>query len=1551
MDKKKIDIIVPVKNEAGNLLELTKRLDQSLTSHHIDYGLIFIDDHSTDSSLQILEELSKKYPIKVFIKQGKPGKAYSILEGASYSDSENLGMIDGDLQYEPEAIPEMYQKLDSSGVVIGKRKFKTKSKIRKLASKTFKFIFGKALFGFNFDVQSGLKLFKKEIITKIDPSEVSPWTIDLPLLHTAVQMGYTIDEVEVGFHSRVNGQTKINLIQSSFELAAKSVELRFAHKKVYQLEPKSSDTMLGAGIAYNKKRFITHTILHQSSSALKTLTTWQKIGLGAVIESLVIGLILNPLLTIQVVVAALSAIYFIDVIFNFFLIFKSLHFPPEIDVSNKEINEIKDKDLPVYSILCPLYREAQVLPNFIESISRLNWPKDKLDVILLLEEDDTQTLDAVKSLELPGFIRTLIVPNSSPKTKPKACNYGLNFATGEYIVIFDAEDQPEPDQLKKAYLGFAKAGKKVVCLQAKLNYHNPHQNLLTRLFTAEYSLWFEVILTGLQSIETSIPLGGTSNHFRTADLLALEGWDPFNVTEDCDLGIRIFQRGYKTAIIDSVTLEEANSKFGNWLRQRSRWIKGYMQTYLVHMRNPIQLVKNQGWHALVFQLTLGGKIAFIFINPFLWLMTVSYFVLYSLVGPTIESFYPATVFYMAVTSLVFGNFLFLYYYMIGLAKKEQWNLIKFVFLVPFYWLMVSIAGTIALYQLIFKPHYWEKTVHGFYLKKKEETIAEAVIEAEEIATGFTFPQILRKRWGSVIANKKVYFGGVLLVCSSIIGNFLNFAYNAYLGRVLGFKDFALIGLVGGLLSFSSILFGAFTTTANFRSGFLIGKYGDNAGYSFWRYVRQKAILFSLVITIVWIASTPLLVQYFGVSNIYLFLLFGLVLIVGLANGADRGFLSARLMFGSLAAINLFDPIIKLAVAIILVFLGLQIWTFASVPIAILGTFIIGWLLVVRQTHLGEHQAPDFEIKKFPKKFFAASLLTGFSSIAFLTVDILLANHFLTQTEAGKYTLLSLVGKMVYFLGGLTTPFIVPLISRKEGANKNSLKTFYILLFLTALLSLVGFLAFGLLGEITIPILYGTKALAIVPYLTFFTLGMAFYTVSKVFINYYLVKRIYSFTVVTSLLVLLQFAFIYSYHKDTEAIALVMSFIWGLHLFITILLHVIVRYVKIFEDNLTDLFGLFASLRSPKPKSNENLKILIFNWRDTKHKWAGGAEVYIHELAKRWVKEGSSVTIFSGNDSKSSRNETIDGIQIYRRGGFYMVYLWAFLYYMFKFRGKFDVIIDSENGIPFFTPLFAREKTFLLIHHVHQEVFMTDLRFPLAQIGKFLEGVVMPLVYRNSKVITVSQSSKQAILELGFGKRSEVSIVSPGVDLEKFQANLSKTRTPSLLYLGRLKPYKSVDRLIRIMKKVKREIPQVTLTIAGEGESREYLESLTKRLGLRNVVKFLGGVSEKAKVELFAKSWALVQPSRKEGWGITIIEANAAGTTVIASDVPGLRDSIQNPHTGLLVTWDNQEKWVDAITKVLKDKQFRTYLENNSKQWVAEFSWDKSSNKLIKLLQD
>ena len=724
--KKEVSIIVPVYNEQETIEELITRLNASLKKDKIVYEVVVVDDNSQDKTASIVKKLTRKYPVSYQRKVGKKGKAFSLFEGFSKSKYENVAFIDADLQYEPEEVSKMVIKLKDSDIVVANRKKYEESLLRKLLSRSFRLGFGKSLFGLDHDIQAGLKVFKREVLEAIYFKPNSPWTFDLEFLYKASEAGFLIKNHDIAFLKRQKGESKIGVVKTSYEIGTSAIGLRMLQLTPRKVKPESKETMRGAGVRYKKKKYVTHTTLTHSKSSIQTFTRFQRFLIALVIELIIVGLLLNAMWTLGAIIAVLSFIYFADTVFNLFVVLKSLHFPQEISFGKRSIHALQDKSLPIYTILCPLYKEAHIIPQFVKNISKLNWPKDKLDVMLLLEEDDKDSILAAKNLRLPSFVRIVVVPNSQPKTKPKACNYGLSYAKGEYLVIFDAEDMPEPDQLKKAYLAFKKSPSDVVCLQAKLNYYNPSQNLLTRFFTAEYSLWFDVTLTGLQSIGTSIPLGGTSNHFRVKDLMKLEGWDPFNVTEDADLGMRLFKDGYKTAIIDSLTLEEANSKWGNWIRQRSRWIKGYMQTYLVHTRESVGFLKRKGHHLPIFHLIVGGKIAFILINPLLWVATISYFMLYQFVGPAIERLYPALVFYMAAFSLVFGNFLFMYYYMIGAMKRQQYSIIKYTFLIPFYWLMISVAGFMALYQLFFKPFYWEKTVHGLHLLKQEKKVVAAV---------------------------------------------------------------------------------------------------------------------------------------------------------------------------------------------------------------------------------------------------------------------------------------------------------------------------------------------------------------------------------------------------------------------------------------------------------------------------------------------------------------------------------------------------------------------------------------------------------------------------------------------------------------------------------------------------------------------------------------------------------------------------------------------------------------------------------------------------------
>jgi cellulose synthase/poly-beta-1,6-N-acetylglucosamine synthase-like glycosyltransferase len=719
-----ISIVIPTYNEEDNISDLIKRIHRSFLNSKTPFELIFIDDNSTDDTVDKMKKFDRSLRMRIITKDkhAKKGKAESLLIGFKNARYDSICMIDADLQYPPEEILLMHAQLKHCDIVVADRKIRSDSnQNREFASKIFRYFFGKLLFDFDCDVQSGLKVFKKEISDHIEIIS-TPWTFDLQFLHKARNLGYTIESFDIEFAERQSGKIKLDFFPSIFEIGSQALKLKLTPLLPVCYSDETQSEMMGNGISYKGNRFITHTDVNYHHSALQTVVLYQKIALTISLAMFIVGFVVNWRTTIILVVAMLTALYFLDLLFNLFLISRSIQKIPEIRISQKEMKDIKNKDLPVYTILCPLYRESNILPQFIEAISKMDWPKNRLEVQLLFEEDDEKTIEAAKNMNLPDCFSIVIVPHGMPKTKPKACNYGLAHAKGEYVVIYDAEDVPDPQQLKKAYLAFQKEeNKNIVCMQAKLNFYNPNQNILTRVFTAEYSLWFGLVLTGLQSIKAPIPLGGTSNHFKTSDLHLLNGWDPFNVTEDCDLGMRLCKMGYQTAILDSTTMEEANSDFMNWMKQRSRWIKGYMQTYLVHMRDPREFIS--GWKnpdVITFQLVVGLKVVSLFINPFMWLITIAYFSFRPIIGPTIDSLFPPVIFYMAIICLVFGNFLYLYYYMIGCYKRKQWDIVAYVFFVPIYWLMMSIAAWIALYQIIFKPHYWEKTVHGLHLSKINE---------------------------------------------------------------------------------------------------------------------------------------------------------------------------------------------------------------------------------------------------------------------------------------------------------------------------------------------------------------------------------------------------------------------------------------------------------------------------------------------------------------------------------------------------------------------------------------------------------------------------------------------------------------------------------------------------------------------------------------------------------------------------------------------------------------------------------------------------------------
>lgn len=371
-------------------------------------------------------------------------------------------------------------------------------------------------------------------------------------------------------------------------------------------------------------------------------------------------------------------------------------------------------DLPLYTVMVAMYHEANVVEALFAALNRLEYPKDRLQVLVMVEHDDPETAGECRRLARPGW-EVVVVEPGTPKTKPRALNAGLSLAQGELLTIYDAEDRPDPDQLLKAVNAFHAAGPDVAALQARLDFYNADQTLLTRLFACEYAVHFGVYLDGLARCRHPIPLGGTSTHFRTSAVRDVGGWDAWNVTEDCELGMRLAATGRGVATLDSTTWEEAVPVAGRWIRQRSRWVKGFAQTALAMVRHPFAGAAAMGVRSYASALvSVAGVPVILAIQPAFWAALWLYAGLRTAGADVgwLEAAYPEPFLSLAMVSLLVGNFAIVLAYIAVLYQQSRFGLVRYALLVPAYHLLASIGAWKGLIQLALRPHHWEKTEHG-----------------------------------------------------------------------------------------------------------------------------------------------------------------------------------------------------------------------------------------------------------------------------------------------------------------------------------------------------------------------------------------------------------------------------------------------------------------------------------------------------------------------------------------------------------------------------------------------------------------------------------------------------------------------------------------------------------------------------------------------------------------------------------------------------------------------------------------------------------------------
>jgi len=425
--------------------------------------------------------------------------------------------------------------------------------------------------------------------------------------------------------------------------------------------------------------------------------------------------------TASLVLPAARSIAASSILSVLFLIFAFIRVRSAVAVHQPrtEPPQLADRQLPAYTVLVPVYQEADCIAPLIAALDRLSYPQHLLDIKLIVEADDRETRAAIYAVADRRPYDVIVVPAATPRTKPKALNHALAYATGDLITVYDAEDRPEPDQLRKAAAAFYHGPAELGCVQASLAIDHAGENWFSRQFAFEYAALFDGILPWLAAHDLWFPLGGTSNHFRRDVLESVGRWDPHNVTEDADLGLRLRRFGYRMDVLDSVTWEEAPLTWQCWLSQRTRWYKGWLQTWLVHMRYPLKLWRDLGWRDfLAFQVLLGGSLAALVAH----IVFVTFWAgaILGLVTPLVITTNSDVLAY-SVFALSGGGGYGAAIWLAARAGGKRLPALRWRHLawMPAYWLMMAIALGYAALELIRAPHYWAKSPHGVSRYRKE----------------------------------------------------------------------------------------------------------------------------------------------------------------------------------------------------------------------------------------------------------------------------------------------------------------------------------------------------------------------------------------------------------------------------------------------------------------------------------------------------------------------------------------------------------------------------------------------------------------------------------------------------------------------------------------------------------------------------------------------------------------------------------------------------------------------------------------------------------------
>lgn len=791
-------------------------------------------------------------------------------------------------------------------------------------------------------------------------------------------------------------------------------------------------------------------------------------------------------------------------------------------------------------------------------------------------------------------------------------------------------------------------------------------------------------------------------------------------------------------------------------------------------------------------------------------------------------------------------------------------------------------------------------------------------------------------------NKKNLNTSLILIVTTIVTSFIHFVVNLILARHLSIESFGIFIFLGNIVALIVIITGAYSSTV---AQSVSEEYGRTRNAKLIlpnKGVLLNIILISTIATLLWIFLVPFINSTTHISEN---VLFGFTPVISflLLYGVYRGVLGGFFYFNLIALIIGLEAIIRTVISLFALNTENLPLVYAAFPISISFGFLLT-LLIFKNKFKKIDKSEIINVSPSNKLFASLIIISTTTSIIF-TIDMILVKFIFSPMIAGQYALLATIGRIIVVFNSLLT-YLLVLFASYEKSHLQEKRIFGIVLGVNLAIGISYIIAFGLLGKYTTGLLIGENSLSIISHLIPYTFAISLISVTEIFIIYHILKKEYKYIYIVLATAIMLVSGISIFHKSLDNIVSVLVVLSIFSFFATVCLHTI-DSVKAREFLfLREIWFLFK-----KNKINSRSSVLFTNRKSMSHPESGGAETYSDRISKYLRDSGKEIVMLTNNEENGPHYENIGGIHYIRIGGFVSSYFLIPLYVIFHFRKKVDTIIDVHNAIPFFTPLFLRaRKNILIIHHVHTHIFEKYLPFGLSHIANTLESKIMPWVYRDSQIVTVSDSTYKDALQIGF-RQKNMTIIHNGIDDPNENFFEDKKEYPLITYFGRVEKYKRVDFIIEALREIRLEIPEIHLVIAGSGGHIDELKSRSKDSGLHHKITFLGFVSEEDKVRILSSSWISIQPSEMEGWGITIIESNSYQTPVIGFDVPGICDSVLDKKTGLLCKNNSSKSLATAIITLIKDGSYLLKLSRNSREWAEKFSWSASGEKFKKIINE